>query len=77
MWPASVAACCLAAREGELDAICSALSGWDHYLTGRYEEAQHLLDRATATLPDDVDPMRLMPLRMNQAVDGRQGRRPR
>ena len=43
---------------GELDAICSALSGWDHYLTGRYDEAQHLLDRATATLPADVDPMR-------------------
>ena len=54
--------------EGELDAICSALSGWDHYLTGRYEEAQHLLDRATATLPDDVDPMRLMPLRINLAL---------
>ena len=56
------------AAEGELDAICSALSGWDHYLTGRYEEAQHLLDRATATLPADVDPMRTMPLRINLAL---------
>ena len=53
---------------GELDAICSALSGWDHYLTGRYDAAQHLLDRATATLPADVDPMRLMPLRINLAL---------
>lgn len=53
---------------GELDAICSSLSGWDHYLTGRYEEAQHLLDRATATLPADVDPMRTMPLRINLAL---------
>jgi LuxR family transcriptional regulator, maltose regulon positive regulatory protein len=56
------------AAEGELDAICSALSGWDHYLTGQYEEAQHLLDRATATLPADVDPMRTMPLRINLAL---------
>ena len=54
--------------EGELDAICSALSGWDHYLTGRYEQAQQLLDRATATLPADVDPMRTMPLRINLAL---------
>ncbi len=54
--------------EGELDAICSILSGWDHYLTGRYDEAQHHLDRATATLPDDVDPMRTMPLRINLAL---------
>jgi LuxR family maltose regulon positive regulatory protein len=53
---------------GELDAICSALSGWDHYLTGRYDEAEHLLNRATATLPDDVDPMRTMPLRINIAL---------
>ncbi len=53
---------------GELDATCSALSGWDHYLTGSYDEAQHLLDRATATLPADVDPMRLMPLRINLAL---------
>ena len=53
---------------GELDAICLALSGWDHYLTGRYDEAQHLLDRATATLSADVDPMRLMPLRINLAL---------
>lgn len=53
---------------GELDAICCMLSGWDHYLTGRYEEAQHLLDRATATLPADVDPMRTMPLRINLAL---------
>ena len=53
---------------GELDAICLALSGWDHYLTGRYDEAQHLLDRATATLPDDVEPMRTMPLRINLAL---------
>ncbi len=54
--------------EGELDAICSTLSGWDHYLTGRYDEAQHLLDRATAMLPADVDPIRLMPLRINLAL---------
>ncbi len=54
--------------DGELDAICSILSGWDHYLTGRYEQAQHLLDRATATLPDDVDPTRTMPLRINLAL---------
>jgi LuxR family maltose regulon positive regulatory protein len=53
---------------GELDAICAALSGWDHYLTGRYEVAQQLLDQATAMLPDDVDPMRLMPLRINLAL---------
>ncbi len=53
---------------GELDAICAALSGWDHYLTGRYEAAQQLLDQATATLPADVDPMRLMPLRINLAL---------
>ena len=54
--------------EGELDAICSMLSGWDHYLTGRYEAAQLLLDRAIATLPADVDPMRIMPLRINLAL---------
>jgi LuxR family maltose regulon positive regulatory protein len=53
---------------GELDAICSTLSGWDHYLTGRYDEAEQLLDRAAATLPDDVDPMRIMPLRINIAL---------
>ena len=53
---------------GELDAICSTLSGWDCYLTGRYDEAEQLLDRATATLPDDVDPMRIMPLRINIAL---------
>ncbi len=53
---------------GELDAICSTLSGWDHYLTGRYDEAESLLDRAAATLPDDVDPMRIMPLRINIAL---------
>lgn len=53
---------------GELDSVCLALSGWDHYLTGRYDEAQHLLDRAIATLPDDVDPMRMMPLRINLAL---------
>ncbi len=53
---------------GELDAICLTLSGWDNYLTGRYEEAQHLLDRATATLPADIDPMRTMPLRINLAL---------
>lgn len=53
---------------GELDAICAALSGWDHYLTGRYAEAQQLLDRAKATLPDDVDPMRTMPLQINLAL---------
>ncbi len=53
---------------GELDAICSLLSGWDHYLTGRYDAAQHLLDRATATLPDDIEPLRTMPLRINLAL---------
>ena len=53
---------------GELDAVCSILSGWDHYLTGRYDTAQQLLDRAIATLPDDVDPMRTMPLRINLAL---------
>ena len=76
--------------EGELDAICLTLSGWDHYLTGRYDAAQLLLDRATATLPDDIDPMRLMPLRINLALgtgrrrdrarrrsDRGRGRRPR
>lgn len=56
------------AAGGELDAICSLLSGWDHYLTGRYDTAQHLLDLGTATLPDDVDPMRAMPLRINLAL---------
>jgi len=56
------------ASDGELDALCSLLSGWDHYLTGRYEEARHLLDRATATLPADLDPMRTMPLRINLAL---------
>jgi LuxR family maltose regulon positive regulatory protein len=53
---------------GELDAICMLLSGWDHYLTGRYDEAQRLLDGATATLPADIDPMRAMPLRINLAL---------
>ena len=53
---------------GELDAICCILSGWDHYLTGRYEAAQQLLDRAVATRPADVDPMRAMPLRINLAL---------
>lgn len=53
---------------GELDAICALLSGWDHYLTGRYETAQVLLARATATLPADIDPMRTMPLRINLAL---------
>ena len=56
------------ASGGELDALCSLLSGWDHYLTGRYAEAQFLLDRATATLPTDLDPMRTMPLRINLAL---------
>ena len=56
------------AAEGELDAICSALSGWDAYLTGRYDEAQHHLDRATATLTPDIDLMRTMPLRINLAL---------
>jgi len=54
--------------DGELDSICSLLSGWDHYLTGRYDSAQLLLDRATATLPDDVEPLRTMPLRINLAL---------
>ena len=56
------------ATGGELDATCSALSGWEHYLTGRYDQAQHLLDRAFVTLPADVDPMRLMPLLINIAL---------
>ncbi len=56
------------AEGGELDAVCSLLSGWDHYLTGRYDEAARLLDRATATLPSDVDPIRCMPLRINLAL---------
>lgn len=54
--------------EGDLDAICSVLSGWDHDLNGRYDEAQYHLDRATATLTTDVDPMRLMPLRINRPL---------
>lgn len=53
---------------GDLDAICCLLSGWDHYLRGRYETAQHLLDRGTALLPDDIEPMRAMPLRINLAL---------
>lgn len=56
------------AEGGELDAICCTLSGWFHYLTGNYGTAQVLLDRATATLPDDIDPMRTMPLRINLAL---------
>jgi LuxR family maltose regulon positive regulatory protein len=56
------------AAGGQLDAICSMLSGWDHYLTGRYESAQLLLDQAVATLPSDVDPVRAMPLRINVAL---------
>lgn len=56
------------AAGGELDAICLALSGWDHYLRGQYSQAQDLLDRATATRPDDIDAMRLMPLRINLAL---------
>jgi len=55
-------------ESGELDAICCILAGWDHYLTGRYDSAAHLLARATATLPPDVDPMRTMPLRINLAL---------
>jgi ATP/maltotriose-dependent transcriptional regulator MalT len=54
--------------DGELDALCSILSGWDHYLTGRYDEAQQLLDRVMVTLPADIDPMRAMPLRINLAL---------
>ncbi len=54
--------------DGELDAVCSILSGWDHYLTGRYDTARHLLERAAATLPPDVDPVRTMPLRINLAL---------
>lgn len=53
---------------GELDTICLLLSGWDHYLAGRYDTAQHLLDRALAIRPDDVEPMRAMPLRINLAL---------
>lgn len=56
------------AEGGDHDAVCLLLSGWDHYLTGRYDAAQHLLDRAIATMPDDVEPMRAMPLRINLAL---------
>jgi LuxR family maltose regulon positive regulatory protein len=56
------------AAGGALDAICCILSGWDHYLRGQYDAAQHLLDQAVAILPDDVDPMRAMPLRINLAL---------
>lgn len=56
------------AAGGELDAICCILYGWFHYLTGRYDEAQHLLDRGTAILPPDVDALRAMPLRINLAL---------
>ncbi len=54
--------------DGPLDALCSILSGWDHYLTGRYDTAQQLLDQGMATLPADIDPMRAMPLRINLAL---------
>ncbi len=56
------------AEGGDLDTICSVLAGWDRYLVGDYATAQHLLDRATATRPPDLDPMRLMPLRINLAL---------
>lgn len=56
------------AAGGELDAICSILAGWDHYLTGRYDTAQLLLDQAMARLPPDIEPMRAMPLRINLAL---------
>lgn len=56
------------AADGELDAVCCILYGWFHYLTGRYDEAQHLLDRGTAILPSDLDPLRAMPLRINLAL---------
>lgn len=53
---------------GPLDTICSILSGWDHYLTGRYASAKQLLDQAMATMTDDIGPMRAMPLRINLAL---------
>ncbi len=53
---------------GPLDALCLLLSGWDHYLTARYDTAQQLLDQAMATMTDDIDPMRAMPLRINLAL---------
>ena len=53
---------------GQLDAICLILSGWDHYLTGRYAAAQQLLDQAMATTTDDIGPMPAMPLRINLAL---------
>ncbi|MGD9752039.1 MAG: LuxR C-terminal-related transcriptional regulator, partial [Acidimicrobiia bacterium] len=56
------------AAGGALDGIGLILSGWYHYLTGRYDTAQHLLDRAVVTLPEDVDPIRAMPLRINLAL---------
>ncbi|MCC6438722.1 MAG: AAA family ATPase [Acidimicrobiales bacterium] len=56
------------AAGGDLDAIGLLLSGWYHYLTGRYDTAQELLDRAIVALPDDVDPIRAMPLRINLAL---------
>lgn len=56
------------AAGGPLDALCLILSGWDHYLTARYETAQQLLDQAMAIMPDDLDPMRAMPLRINLAL---------
>lgn len=54
--------------DGELDAICCILSGWDHYLTGRYDTAQHFVELAAQRLTDDVEPMRIMPLRINLAL---------
>lgn len=56
------------AEGGDLDGVCCLLSGWDHYLTGRYDSAAQLLDRGAATLPPDVDPIRAMPLRINLAL---------
>lgn len=53
---------------GELDAICCILSGWDHYLTGEYDEAEALLTQAMARMTPDLDPMRAMPLRINLSM---------
>ena len=53
------------AEGGDLDTICSLLSGWDHYLTGRYDSAERLLQDAVERMPPGFDPMRAMPLRIN------------
>ena len=56
------------AAGGELDTICSLLSGWDHYLAARYEQADALVAQAYERMPADLDPLRAMPLRINVAM---------